>query len=105
VKTEPITINLDKPLVGHKGPIDKVVIRPPTFNEYMEHGDPFIWVPLENGTAFASETPEVVSAYAKILVVEPQEKLLLEQGGFPLAKKIRQAIGSFFLPDSEDKKV
>lgn len=94
-----VRIPLDTPIIGHGGvKIDAVIVREPTFDEFMLHGDPFIWVPLESGGAFASETPEVLATYAAILVTEPKDKLLLSQGGFELARKIRSTIMGFFLP-------
>jgi hypothetical protein len=99
-----VSIPLENPLKGHGGvSIDAVIVREPTYNEFMQHGDPFIWVPLESGGAFASETPDVLAAYAAILVTEPKDKLLLEQGGFELARKIRSTIMGFFLPVAADK--
>lgn len=97
---ETVTIPLDKPLTGHKGPIRQVVVRAPTYDEYLIHGDPYIWVPLPSGggKAFASENMDVVREYARILIVEPADPLLLEQAGFELARKVKEAIMGFFLP-------
>lgn len=96
-----IRIKVSPPLKGHKGPIHEVVIREPTFEEYLRHGDPYIFVPLNGGKAFPSESMEVLSEYVKILVVEPDE-LLLAQGGFKLARQIKEAIMGFFLPDAAE---
>jgi hypothetical protein len=92
-----VRVPVEPPLVGHKGKVPEVVVREPTFSEYLQHGDPFIYVPLKEGGWFRSESTEVLAAYVGILVVEP-EQLLLEQGGFKLARDIKEAILGFFLP-------
>ena len=95
-----VTIELDKPLMGHGGAqIRHVVVREPTYAEYMQHGDPYVWVPIP-GTdrAFPSENLDVIRAYSAICVSEPKDTLLLEQGGFEIGRKIKDAIMGFFLP-------
>jgi hypothetical protein len=95
-----VIIPLVPPIKGHKGPIDKITIREPTFDEYKRIGDPFTWLPLDGtGTLWRSDYPNVISAYMDILV-EP-ELVLLEARGFQLAREIKQAIVGFFLPAAE----
>jgi hypothetical protein len=96
-----VDITLDKPLIGHNGPIHKVVVREPTFAEYLKFGDPFIWVPLAGGGAFPSENLGVIASYIGICVVEPNDALIIQLGGLDLARKIKDAIVGFFLPASE----
>lgn len=94
-----VDIVLASPLKGHQGPINRVIVREPTFSEYLEHGDPFIWVPVaESKRAYPVESAEVIAEYIKICVVDPKDPLLLEQGGFRLAQQIKEAILGFFLP-------
>lgn len=96
-----VIIKVDPPIVGHKGTISQVRVREPSFDEYVEHGDPYIWVPLKSGGAFPSENADVIKAYSGILVdVDP---LLLRQGDFKLARAIKEAVLGFFLPDAEEK--
>ena len=99
--TKTVTIELTKPLIGHGGAVTKVVVREPTFREYIAHGDPIIWVPLPNGGLFPSENLDVIAAYIRICVTEP-DALVIEQGGFELARKIKDVILGFFLPAVEE---
>jgi len=99
-----VRIPLSKPVIGHKGPINEVVLRPPTFDEYMAYGDPYIWVPTGVGNqCFAAENMDVIRAYAKVLIVEPSE-LLMPKDDFLLAQKVKGAIMGFFLADAEAPK-
>lgn len=93
-----VRIPLDKPLKGHHGSIDHVIVREPSYDEYLLHGDPYVYLPLKEGGWFRSDSTEVLAAYVGILVVEPKDKLLLSQGGFELARSIKDAVLSFFLP-------
>src|ERR1700721_1263465 len=89
---------LDKPLVGHGAPIKAVVVREPTYDEYMELGDPFV-VALspESRIPFMIEDRGVRAQYCARLVVEPADPLLLAQGGHHLAKRIALTVRGFFL--------
>jgi hypothetical protein len=95
-----IEIKLATPIKGHNGPISIVTVREPTFSEYLQYGDPIIWVPLPSGGVFPSEVHDVVTAYMRICV--EQDALLIEQGGLDLARKLKDAILGFFLPASEE---
>lgn len=94
-----VTIKLEKPLAGHGAPITNVVLREPTFAEYVQYGDPLIYVPLQSGGFFPSENLDVISKYMTLCVVEPKDQLILEQGGMDLARRIKDAVIGFFLPD------
>jgi hypothetical protein len=96
-----IEIKLAKPIAGHGGAITKVVLREPTYDEYCQHGDPFI-VALSPGSKipFMVEDQAAMSAYADLLLVEP-DPLIVRQGGFELAREIRRAVRSFFHDGSE----
>lgn len=97
-----ITIKLDKPLAGHAGPVTQVVIREPTFNEYLDIGDPYVVAQAPvSGIPFILEDKAAIATYARTLIVEPTDPLLLEQGGMVLARKIKEAIKSFFLVGGE----
>lgn len=92
-----VDIPLKKPLIGHHGPIHQVVVREPTYDEYMQHGDPFV-VALspESRIPFMVEDKQVLAAYCALLVVEPADKLLLAQGGMALAQDIARTVRGFF---------
>lgn len=93
-----VKIPLEKPLIAHGKTISEVVVREPTFAEYMELGDPFI-VALspESRIPFMVEDKAVLTAYCQRLVVEPADQLLLSQGGHHLAKRIALTVRGFFL--------
>jgi len=93
-----VTIPLDKPLTGHGGEVfRRVVVREPTFNEYLEYGDPFMVAQApQSGIPFLLEDKPAIAAYVRLLVTEPDDPLLLEQGGMRLAQKVREAVLSFF---------
>jgi hypothetical protein len=96
-----IEIKLAKPLMGHGGPITKVIVREPTYAEYMQHGDPFlVALSPESKIPFAVEDKVALARYAEILVKSP-DALILEQGGMELARKITAAVRSFFQDGAE----
>jgi hypothetical protein len=90
-------IPLDKPLQGHGELIKQVVLREPTFAEYMRIGDPvtLAYAP-RSAVPFMLENQEAIAEYAQLLIVEPADTLLLDQGGLALGKKIKKAILDFF---------
>jgi hypothetical protein len=95
-----VTIKLDAPLTGHNGErCMQVIVREPTFNEYLDNGDPYlVALAPQSGIPFQIEDKQAIAAYARLLIVEPKDPLLLEQGGMALAGKVKEAIRSFFLP-------
>lgn len=95
-----VTIKLDKPIVGH-GLVTKVMLREPTYAEYMEVGDPFL-VGVSPGSRipFIIEDPAVITRYCELLLIEP-DALIVQDGGMELAKKIRSAVRSFFRDGDE----
>ncbi len=67
----------------------------------IEYLDPYILVPLEGGGFYPSEDHKVIEAYMTCCVVEP-DLLICRQGGLELARDIKRAIVSFFLPESAE---
>jgi hypothetical protein len=96
-----IKIPVSPPLTTHQGLVNYITVREPTYDEYQDHGDPYIWVPIKGGSAYPSENEQVIKAYAAILVVDV-DALILRHGGFRLARSIKEAILSFFLPDAAE---
>ncbi|MGU3665805.1 hypothetical protein ACLBX9_16625 [Methylobacterium sp. A49B] len=97
-----VRIPLPEPLPGHKGPITEVVIRRPTFSDYLDcGGEPYSIGQSEEGALFSIEKPETIKAYINALVVEP-DTLLLEQSDFLVAREVRKAILGFFQAAAED---
>lgn len=97
------TILLAKPL---KGPNDllikQIVIREPTFDEYLEYGDPYTVAEAIGGTPFAVENAEVIRQYIKLCLVEPVDPQILTQGNAALGRRVKQTILSFFRPDEAE---
>lgn len=96
------TIRLAKPLTTHEGPISEIVIREPSFDEYLTFGDP--WTVAATGsderTAFAVENIEVIKQYLQVCLVKPQDPALLSQAGARVAKDVKEALLGFFRPDA-----
>jgi hypothetical protein len=86
-----------KPLQGHGKLITRVAIRPPTFDEYLEYGEPFMVAPSPNANVpYILYDNAIIAAYTRAMVIEPEDALIITQGGFQLARAIRMAILSFF---------
>lgn len=96
-------IPLKKPL---KAPNDQlvrqIVIREPTYDEYLEYGDPYTVAEALGGTPFAVENAEVIRQYIKLCLVEPADPQILTQGNAALGRKVKQTILSFFRPDEAE---
>ncbi|MDA9521628.1 hypothetical protein XI06_15065 [Bradyrhizobium sp. CCBAU 11434] len=97
---ETITIPLKKPLIAPEGPVNQVVLREPTFDEFLVHGDPYTVARSVGGVPFAAENPEVIAQYMKLCLVEPKDPQVLRQGKARLAKEMKEALLSFFHPDA-----
>ncbi len=93
-----ITIELDTPLRGHNGEIKAVVLREPRMAEYFRLGDPWTIALSEGKVPFTIENGEAIEQYVRACVVEPADFQLLEQGGLQLARKLKEAVLSFFQP-------
>jgi len=99
--SETKTIPLKKPLQSPEGPVHKIVLREPTFNEYLTHGDPYTIAASAGGNPFMVENADVIAAYIRVCLVEPKDATILEQGKARLAKEVKEALLSFFRPDVE----
>jgi hypothetical protein len=95
---ETIVIKLAKPLITQAGPISQIILREPTFDEYMSFGDPYTVAAGTGGTPFAVENPEVIRQYMAICLVEPKDPALLSQAGARVAREVKDKILSFFQP-------
>jgi hypothetical protein len=97
-----VEITLTKPLVGHGGPVTRVVVREPTYAEYLQYGDPFVVaLSQESKTPFMVEDNVAFASYMTLLVVEP-DALVVQQGGLDLARQVRGAVRSFFRDGAEE---
>jgi hypothetical protein len=92
-----VTLKLVTPMMVHGTPLTEVVLREPSFNEYLEIGDPFtVAASPGSGVPFIVEDLEVVRKYVRLLVMPPADALALEQGGFDLARRMKDAVMGFF---------
>lgn len=93
-------VKLTTPLHGHQV-VTELEFREPTFDDFMELGEPYIWIPQDNGVFLRSTIFETVKRYAERLFVQagkPGNALLLgEIGNLEDAQKVRRAVEDFFL--------
>jgi hypothetical protein len=95
---ERVSIDLKTPIQGHEGKIDKIVLREPTFDEYLAFGDPYNIAYTESGVPFAVENPEVIRRYIEACLVEPKDSALLAQAGAMVARDVKNKLLGFFQP-------
>lgn len=97
-----VTIDLDEALISHTGPIKKIVIREPSYSEYLEIGDPYTVAGTKSGgQVFMVENAEVIKAYIALCMVEPKDPALLEQASARVGRDVKQAVLGFFQPAVE----
>ncbi|WP_027523345.1 hypothetical protein [Bradyrhizobium sp. Ec3.3] len=99
--SEAKTINLKKPLQSPEGEVKRIVLREPTFDEYLVHGDPYTIAASAGGSPFMVENAEVIATYIKVCLVEPKDPAILSQGKAKLGKEVKEAVLAFFRPDAE----
>ena len=83
-------------IVGHGKTYDAVVIVEPTLQQYLEIGEPVVWIFYPDGSRTPTTNPTAIERYITLCVKEPPDPLLLNQGGIKLARKMREAILGFF---------
>ena len=92
-----VRVPLSEPLIGHHGPIREVVLREPTYDEYVScGGEPYSIGQSADGVLFEVEKPEVIWAYAEACILAPADKLLLGAASWRDAREVRKAILGFF---------
>jgi hypothetical protein len=91
-----VTIKLSEPIVGHEGPITEVELRSPNLMEYARIGEPATWVKAGEDRYLSIDNDHAVEAYVQACVVEPKDKLLLNQIGLADGMAIKDAILDFF---------
>ena len=79
----------------------RIVLREPTFDEYLAVGDPYSIAFTALGTPFEVESPEVVRRYIEMCLVEPQDPAILKQAGAFVAREVKNKLLGFFQPDVE----
>ncbi|KQP11156.1 hypothetical protein ASF28_08925 [Methylobacterium sp. Leaf99] len=92
-----VRIPLPEPILSHGAPITAVVLREPTYDEYVScGGEPYTIGETEEGALFSIEKPEVIWAYVQACIVEPKDALLLERTDWRVAREVRKAVLGFF---------
>lgn len=98
---ETVTIPLKTPIKGPNGALFKeIVLREPTFDEVLDHDDPYTVAVSPGGIPFVVENHEVIRSFVGICLVSPTDPALLRQGGMHVARKVKQAVLGFFRPDA-----
>lgn len=92
-------IPLRKPLLAPEGPVNQIVLREPTFDEYLSYGDPFSIAFTESGIPFSVENAEVIKRYIGLCLVEPKDPATLVQASAVVARDVKNALLGFFRPD------
>lgn len=92
-----LTIDLDKPLIGHAAPIKQLHFREPGWIEYTRIGEAYVWAPRAADNFYPAPIHDNVRAYAEACLVEPTDVELLAQVGLKDSKKIAEGFIRFFL--------
>ena len=99
-----VRVLLTEPMPGHNGPINHVVLREPTYAEYVDcGGEPYSYGQSEEGVIYSTEKPDVIWAYVEACIVEPTSPLLLQNASWRDAREVRKAILGFFRDPVEAK--
>lgn len=83
-------------LVTPEGVLTDVVLREPSYDTVFALGDPRTLCASPDGTTFVHVNNEILAAYVQKCLVQPKSVLHLEQGGGPLALRVRAAVLGFF---------
>ena len=86
-----------KPITGHQGVVSEVKLRPPTYREYLTHGDPSAMIVM-HGAILPQEDLGIVARYIETLA--DCNPLLLEQADYRDAMALKEAVLDFFRPAS-----
>ena len=90
-------------IAAHGKVHNEVVIVEPTLLQYLEIGEPVVWIFYPDGSRTPTTNPTAIERYINICVKEPADTLLLNQGGIKLARKIREAILGFFRDEVDEE--
>ncbi len=93
-------IELQRPLRAPEGLVPRIVLREPTFDEYLSLGDPYSIAFSAGGTPFEVESPEVIRRYIELCLVEPKNPAILKQAGAFVAREVKNRLLGFFQPDA-----
>lgn len=97
---ETAIVRLKKPLQAPEGEVNRIVLREPTFDEYLTHGDPYSIAFAADGTPFSVENVDVIKKYISACLVEPKDPAILHQAKAGIARELKNALLGFFQPDA-----
>ncbi len=83
-------------LTVHGSVITEIVLREPSFDDYLELGEIISYGKAPDGTIFSVENSEVLRGYFERCLVQPATPLLLAPGGMKLARAVKGAVLGFF---------
>ncbi|GJD51086.1 hypothetical protein OPKNFCMD_3837 [Methylobacterium crusticola] len=96
-----VKIPLKTPIITHGGEVREIVLKAPSFDAYMEHGEPYTVAETPDGARYAVESMEVIRAYVADCLVSPADVNLLSQCDARTGREVRKVILGFFQPDGE----
>lgn len=91
-------IELATPLRSPEGDVKRIVLREPTFDEYLSYGDPYSIAYTAEGVPFGVENMEVIKRYIGACLVEPKDPATLLQAGALVARDVKEKLLGFFQP-------
>lgn len=99
--TERISIPLDPPVTIGTKRYDKVVVRAPSYGEFMDFGEPLEGQSSE-GVRVTVEHLDRLKAYCEACTTTGDDAIaepaVLAAGGFELARKVQRAVLGFLYP-------
>ena len=86
-------VPLSKPLTSHQGQLTELRLRPPTFKDFMDLGDPSTLI-LGTGAMIPQDDFDIIKSY--IVRLSGVDELLLGPASIRDAKAMRDAVKDFF---------
>ena len=86
-------IPLEKPMTGHQGQFSELRMRPPTFKDFMEFGDPTTLI-VSSGAMIPQDDFNIIKAY--IVRLSGVDELILAPATIRDARAMRDAVKDFF---------
>lgn len=100
--TDLVRIPVPGGLITHGGAVHEVVLKPPTYDDFLNLGEIETYGRSPDGTVFMVENSETLRAYIAKCLVEPKDPLALNQGGVKLARAVKGAVLDFFRDDASE---
>ncbi|UDL95507.1 hypothetical protein LGH83_04600 [Lichenihabitans sp. PAMC28606] len=91
-----IRIPVPEGLVAHGVVTHEVILKEPTYEDYLDLGEITTLGKAPDGTLFSVQNSEVLRSYIAKCLVHPKDPIILGQGGLKLARAIKGAVQGFF---------